>query len=148
MSNVSPATPEQAPRRIWDNQLAVRLVASAAIGSTFVYLTWRLLTTRVGAPMWLFAPVFVLELWGLFRLLVDTRVLWTVPPTKRLELTEVPKVDVVVTTFHEPVHVVRATLIGANAIAVPHGTVLVDDSGRDEMRQLAAEIGVRYEHRG
>ena len=148
MSNVSPATPEQAPRRIWDNQLAVRLVASAAIGSTFVYLTWRLLTTRVGAPMWLFAPVFVLELWGLFRLLVDTRVLWTVPPTKRLELTEVPKVDVVVTTFHEPVHVVRATLIGANAIAVPHGTVLVDDSGRDEMRQLAAEFGVRYEHRG
>ncbi len=150
MSNATPATPtdRSGTTRLWDNQIAVRLVASAAIGSTLVYLTWRLLTTRIGAPMWLFAPVFVLEVWGLFRLLIDTRVLWTVPRTERLALTEVPKVDVVVTTFHEPVHVVRATLIGANAIAVPHGTIVIDDSGREEMRQLAEEFGARYEHRG
>lgn len=148
MSDTTDAATSRNRGGLWDHHVAVRLAASAAIGSTLVYLGWRATSTRIGAPMWLFVAVFVLEVWSLLRIAIDTRVLWTLPSTERAPLTSVPDVEVVVTTFHEPVHIVRATLLGCNAIALPHRTVLVDDSGREEMRALADGLGVRYVHRG
>ena len=53
-------------------------------------------------------------------------------------------VDVFVTTYNEPVEVLRRTLEGALAIDYPHQTWLLDDGNRVEMRALAAEIGCLY----
>ncbi len=134
-------------RLLWERQGLVRVVSSFAIASTLVYLGWRVITTSGESALWLFVALFALESWTLMRLVVDVRVLWTVPKTTRPELREVLSVDIVVTTFHEPVQVVRATLLGCNAVSYPHNTLLVDDSGRAEMRDLAAELGASYLHR-
>lgn len=132
----------------WENQLLVRVLAGAALVTTMAYLMWRVTTTRGDTPVGLFAALLAIEVWMFAKLALDTTVLWTVPRSHRPDLGTTQSVDVVVTTFHEPVHVVRATLIGCRSIAYPHGTYLIDDAGRDEMRALADEFGVRYIHRG
>ena len=50
------------------------------------------------------------------------------------------RVDVFVTTVHEPVDMLRRTLLAARSIDYPHQTWLLDDGDRAEMRRLAAEL--------
>ncbi|HEV3485643.1 MAG TPA: glycosyltransferase, partial [Vicinamibacterales bacterium] len=53
-------------------------------------------------------------------------------------------VDVFITTYDEPLSVVRRTAIGAKAITYPHKTYIMDDGRRDEMKAMAEELGVGY----
>jgi cellulose synthase (UDP-forming) len=58
-----------------------------------------------------------------------------------------PTVDVLVPTYNEPLHVVRATVIAAKAMHYPDAklrVVLLDDGRRAEFREFAAEVGVEY----
>ena len=58
-----------------------------------------------------------------------------------------PTVDVLVPTYNEPLHVVRATVIVAKAMDYPAEKMrilLLDDGRRDEFRDFAAQIGVEY----
>ena len=132
----------------WDNTALVRLIAVSAVTATTVYLAWRATSTGSGVPGWYFYPLLMAEFVGLVRLVLEARVGWTVPARTRPEITGVISTDIVVTTFHEPEHVVRATLLGCRAVAHRHGTILVDDAGRPEMKALALEFGVTYLHRG
>ena len=66
-----------------------------------------------------------------------------------------PVVDVLIPTFHESLDVVRYTVLAALQMDWPAeklNVVLLDDGGRSEFRQFAAEAGVRYiartEHSG
>ena len=132
----------------WDNTTLVRLTAVAAVIATTVYLAWRATSTGTGIPAQYFYPLLAAEMVGFVRLILEARVGWTVPASSTPDITEVISADIVVTTFHEPEHVVRATLLGCRAVAYPHGTLLVDDAGRAEMEALAIEFGVQYVHRG
>lgn len=53
-----------------------------------------------------------------------------------------------VTTYKEPVELVRWTVRAARDIAYPHRTVLLDDGNRPEMRAMAEALGVVYRARG
>jgi cellulose synthase (UDP-forming) len=53
-------------------------------------------------------------------------------------------VDVFVPTFREPLHIIRRTAMAAKAINYPHATWILDDGKRDEVRELAQELGLRY----
>jgi cellulose synthase (UDP-forming) len=58
-----------------------------------------------------------------------------------------PTVDVLVPTYNEPLHVVRATVIAAKTIHYPAEKVrvlLLDDGRRAEFREFAAQVGVEY----
>ena len=60
----------------------------------------------------------------------------------------VPTVDVFVPTYSEPVEMLRRTIIGCQAMDYPRMTVyLLDDQRRPAMRQLAEELGCRYQDR-
>ncbi|MCP3936907.1 MAG: glycosyltransferase [Actinomycetia bacterium] len=131
----------------WDQPVLARSVASVAILATTGYLVWRFTSTRGATPLWLFAPLLGIEIWTFARLALDAIVLWTVPPSERADIGSLQSVDIFVTTFHEPEHLVRATLLGCRALGYPHSTVLIDDAGRDEMVALAEEFGVQYLHR-
>lgn len=54
------------------------------------------------------------------------------------------KIDVIIPTYHEPLDIIRKTLIAAKDIEYPHHTILLDDGRREEVKQLADEIGVGY----
>lgn len=53
-------------------------------------------------------------------------------------------VDVLVPTYKEPLQVIRRTVMAAKAIHYPHGTFVLDDGKRGEVKALAEELGVRY----
>jgi cellulose synthase (UDP-forming) len=56
-----------------------------------------------------------------------------------------PRVDIFVPTYSEPVEMLRRTIIGCQAIDYPLKTIyLLDDQRRPAMRQLAEELGCGY----
>lgn len=55
--------------------------------------------------------------------------------------------DVFITTYGEPVHVIRETVTAALAMRGAHITWVLDDGRSDEVRDLAAELGARYVRR-
>ncbi len=53
-------------------------------------------------------------------------------------------VDVFVPTYKEPLEIIRRTIIAAKNIKYPHQTFLLDDGKREEVKNLAQELGVIY----
>jgi cellulose synthase (UDP-forming) len=53
-------------------------------------------------------------------------------------------VDVLITTYNEPVDLVRETARAARDISYPHQTWVLDDGSRPEMAAACAELGVGY----
>ena len=59
-----------------------------------------------------------------------------------------PHVDILVPTYGEPLAVLQRSLLGCTQQSYPHTSVLVlDDSGREEVKRLAQQLGCRYMHR-
>jgi len=54
------------------------------------------------------------------------------------------KVDVFITTYDEPLEVLRRTAIGARAITYPHRTYMLDDGERDEVKAMCQQLGLGY----
>lgn len=113
--------------------------------SGIVYLAWRLTAFNVEAPI--FSSVFwtaeVLAFAAaLIRLYVTRRGdrRRVDPPTAAVW----PEIDVFVTTYTEPVEVVRRTLAACAAMTGAHRTVLLDDGARAEMARLARAYGCDY----
>ncbi len=126
----------------WRHALAAVYVA-AMLG----YLGWRITIVNWTSPglsfVYLGAEMmgFILGLTLIFSSW-DYRHRESPPPPPGLA------VDVFVTTYNEPVELVRRTLRAARDIAYPHRTVLLDDGNRPEMRAMAEELGVVYLARG
>jgi cellulose synthase (UDP-forming) len=53
-------------------------------------------------------------------------------------------VDVFITTYNEPIELVRETATAALAIRYPHATFVLDDGNRPEMRRMTEELGCGY----
>lgn len=124
--------------------VAVRFgVVALACVTAFVYFTWRVGVVNPAVPVfsWL---VLGAELVGFLRMLAF---LVSTAGTEDREPPPAPPelaVDVFVTTYDEPIDVVRRTVMAALAIRYPHETWLLDDGNRGPMRQIADELGCRY----
>jgi cellulose synthase (UDP-forming) len=107
------------------------------------YLSWRPSTFNHDAPVFSWT-VYGAELFGCLIALLNLFMVW------RLSVREPPPaesghlVDVFVTTYNEPVEMLRRTLVAATRIEYPHQTWLLDDGNRPEMRALAGELEVNY----
>jgi cellulose synthase (UDP-forming) len=53
-------------------------------------------------------------------------------------------IDVLVPVANEPIDLLRKTLIAAVAIDYPHKTYILDDGNSQEVRMLAAQLGIYY----
>ncbi len=82
-------------------------------------------------------------LWNMFALMMTGRLTnrdpGPAPPGRT--------VDVFITCYDEPLEVLRRTSIGARAIHYPHRTYMLDDGKREEVRAMAAELGIGYVRR-
>lgn len=56
-------------------------------------------------------------------------------------------VDVFITVYGEPLHVIERTALAAVAMHGEHATWILDDGRSDDVRDLAAEVGARYVRR-
>ena len=120
-----------------------KLVAIQFLVFGLWYLGWRATTLNAEAPVFS-ALIYGAELFGFMCALLHIFMCWRL--TVRLAPSPRPgmTVDVLVPTFNESVDLVRKTLLAARAMNYPHETWLLDDGRRDEMRALAAQLGVHY----
>ena len=122
----------------------MRAVASVALLLGVVYLAWRLIDTWQGSNPNLFVVLYACELFGWAMLATFAFLAWRIPPRARPPIGSRPSVAVFVCTYDEGLHVLEATLVGCNGISYPHTTYVLDDGRRDEVRDLADRLGVRY----
>lgn len=136
-------------RRLPQYRLAV-LIASATMSARYLY--WRLTETiNFASPAAIFVSCLLMaaELYAVLVLLLGF--FQSVETIERDPLPlpddpgQWPSIDVYVPSFNESVDVLLPTLIGCKAMDYPRKKVyLLDDGRREEMRQLAARLGIHY----
>ena len=122
----------------------VRCVAVVALLFSVYWIWWRW-TSTLNWKHPIFSILLVLaETTGLISMCFFIFNVW------RLERREPPraprglKVDVFITCYDEPLQLLRRTAIGARAIRYPHGTYVLDDGKRDEVKAMCEELGIGY----
>jgi cellulose synthase (UDP-forming) len=121
------------------------------------YLLWRSLTTlNVSAPLdGVFSiGLFLLEIFLLLTNILQLfLMLWVKdrrPEANRLAIDVVegrftPSVDILIPTYNEPAYILKRTVIGCQALDYANKKIyLLDDTRREEIRQLAEELGCEY----
>lgn len=108
-----------------------------------IYMAWRL-TTLNPDSMPLSLTYYVAECFGF--ILGLTIIVASQDYNHRIPkpVLENRSVDVLIPTYKEPIEVIRQTAISAKSIDYQHGTFILDDGRREEVKELAAELGINY----
>jgi cellulose synthase (UDP-forming) len=134
--------------------MTVSVFSTVRYGYWRVTQTWEGITSADHSYQW--DAIFVLLLLAAEFFAFCTLILGyfqTLRPLKRSPLplagdpANWPTVDVVVPSYNEPLHVVKATVMAARAVNYPAEkmrVVLLDDGGRPAFREFAAQVGVDY----
>ncbi len=136
----------------------IRLSCLVALVVSVAYLTWRVLDTFNPDALWLSLLLFGAECYGLVMFVMHVVLTWD-PGTLERRLGLRPgqsladarlgapapgTVDVFIPTYDESVALLRKTVLAAREMRLPHETWVLDDGRRDEVRELAEELGVHY----
>lgn len=84
------------------------------------------------------------ELFGLTTLFLHAFSVWTLVDREPPAPASGVVADIFITTWNEPVDMLRNTLLAARHVRLARHIWLLDDGDRPEMRTLAAAMGVRY----
>ena len=119
----------------------VIIILSAATGLN--YIVWRWLASVNWESWWIAVPLVLAETYSLIDSLLFGLGAWRL--RERHDAPEVKRpvtVDVLVTTYNEPLDLVMDTARAAKAIRYPHETWILDDGDRAELRALAEAEGI------
>jgi cellulose synthase (UDP-forming) len=115
------------------------------------YLTWRYTASIYWAHWPVALALLAAETYSFVDAWLFSLTMWRwrqrsepPPPLGALPGETPVGVDVFITTYNEPVELVRTTLRAAQAISYPHRVALLDDGARPAMRALAEEAGAGY----
>jgi cellulose synthase (UDP-forming) len=126
-----------------------RLIGLLASVAGVTYIVWRWGWTLNPAALWFAIPLAVAETYSVIDALLFVLMMWKPVRREPPPPIEGATVDVFVTTYNEPLEVVRPTLEAAVHIDWPELRVhLLDDGARPTMRALAAALGCGYHTRG
>jgi cellulose synthase (UDP-forming) len=127
-------------------QRKLRLLIPLNIALAVWYFEWLLRPGRVGNPV-LFDLLVAAEIFNLVQAVGFWWTCWhgrdrdPAPPWSGPS----PAVDVLVPVYNEPLDVVAPTVTAALRLSGAHVRVhLLDDAGRDDLRDLARRTGARY----
>jgi cellulose synthase (UDP-forming) len=109
------------------------------------YILWRWLHSVAWSAWWIAVPLVVAETYSLTDSFLFGATMWRrrqrgEPPPPIQDAT----VDILITTYNEPVEMVATTARGALAVRYPHKTWILDDGAREEMAEAARGLGVGY----
>jgi cellulose synthase (UDP-forming) len=130
-------------------QLSIRVLVLLTLTSGTLYVGWRWLFSVNWVNWWIAVPLVLAETYSLVDSYLFGLTMW-----RRKDRGEAPPppegatVDVLITTYDEPVEMVVATAKASERIAHPHTTWILDDGDRPEMRAAAERLGVGYLTRG
>ncbi|MGF1478904.1 MAG: glycosyltransferase [Cyanophyceae cyanobacterium] len=139
--------------RLWSRSVVVVIL----LALTGRYLLWRSLSTlNLADPLngSLSLGVFGIEVLAIASYSLQLVLLLKAKPRHReadyfsMAVTQgkfTPAVDILIPTYSEPPFILRRTIIGCQALNYAPKTIyLLDDKRRQEMRDLAAELGCEY----
>ncbi|HWI75881.1 MAG TPA: glycosyltransferase [Sphingomicrobium sp.] len=131
--------------RTRSHELDRRARAAVAAWAVFtcLYLYVRIPLWNPGSPT-LSTLLLAAELFGIFSLALHIFSTWTLVDRRAPPPAAGASADIFVTTWNEPVEMLRNTLLAAKAVRHAGTVWLLDDGARPEMRRLAAELGVAY----
>ena len=121
-----------------------RVIAVLAIAVTVYYLYWRVTETFNQNALFFSWSLWCAEVFGFRTTLLFYFTVWKPTTREAPDAPEGKTIDVLIPTINEPVEVLRKTLLACNDIEYPHRTLVLDDGGRDEVRELAEELGCVY----
>jgi cellulose synthase/poly-beta-1,6-N-acetylglucosamine synthase-like glycosyltransferase len=126
--------------RIW----LIRAFIFLAAIFTIRYFYWRVGSTMNPAAVWFFYIFLGAEMLNFIEAALFYFTTWK--PTSRTSQPAISgkSVDVFITTYDEPVSLLRETALCAVSIRYPHKTYLLDDGSRAEVEELARELGCTY----
>ena len=126
-------------------QMLVRISVALTLTVGVLYVTWRWVDSINWSVWWIAVPLIVAETYSLTDSFLFGATMWRrkvrgEPPPPPDHVT----VDVVITTFGEPVEMVLETAVAAKSIQRAHETWILDDAGRPDMAAAAEAAGVGY----
>jgi cellulose synthase (UDP-forming) len=127
----------------WQEWL-IRAVAVVTLAYGVYYLAWRWTASLNYDALWFAIPLVLAETWGLLTAFIMVHSVWRLKHRQPVQPRPGLNADVFITCFDEPLEVIRRTAVGARAIRYPHRTYILDDGKRDEVRAMAAQLGIDY----
>ncbi len=125
-----------------------RVIALADIALALYYFAFRYTRSINVNALWFAIPLLIAETYSFIDTLLFIFMLWKPPLRKTPPPLPGRTVDVFITTYNEPVELVRITVEAALRIRYPHHTYVLDDGNRPELRAVCEEIGCGYITRG
>lgn len=125
-----------------------RIIAATDILLALYYFAFRYTASVNVHALWIAIPLLLAETYSFVDAVLFVFMMWR---PKRRTAPPAPagcSVDVFITTYSEPVELVRETAEAANKICYPHHTYVLDDGNRPEMRAICEELGCGYITRG
>ena len=129
--------------------LVMRIVIVITLALGINYVVWRWMFSLNFDAWWIAIPLVLAETYSLIDVCLFGMTVWrsrSRPPPPRPA--EGATVDVLITSYNEPVEMVMETALAAQAIRHPHNTWILDDGSRPELRAAAEDAGVGYITRG
>ena len=125
-----------------------QLIMLMALVTGVLYLVYRAIYTVNYNALWFWVLFYLAELHGLFEFSLFSFDVWEPQHPQSKPARPGLKVDVFICTYNEEPDLLRKTIMGAQAIDYPHTTYVLDDGRRDEVRDLAEALGIKYITRG
>ena len=131
--------------RLW----VFRIIALANLILAFYYIVWRYTSSLNMRALWFAIPLVLAETYSVIDTILFLFMVWKPPRRITPPPLEGATADVYITTYNEPVELVRLTAEAACRITWPNTRVYVlDDGARPAMEAMAEELGCGYITRG
>ncbi|MGS0687369.1 glycosyltransferase family 2 protein [Nakamurella sp. GG22] len=123
----------------------IRVLITLTILLGFNYVMWRWLFSVNWTAWWIAVPLVIVETYSLIDCALFGLMMWRLKERPEPDPPPVAAtVDVLITTYNEPIDMVMTTARAAQRIRYPHRTWILDDGGRPDMRAAAEADGVGY----
>ena len=125
--------------------LVIRILITLTVLLGVNYVLWRWLFSVNWNAWWIAVPLVIVETYSLIDCILFGVTMWRLKerPEPDPPLPDVT-VDVLITTYNEPIDLVMNTAGAAERISYPHRTWILDDGARPEMAAAAATEGIGY----
>jgi cellulose synthase (UDP-forming) len=135
---------DQVARRAWSlRRRTLRTLIVLNIAGTAWWLAW-LLDPRHAANVVLYGLLLVAQALNLFQIFGYWHSIWHLRPPQRRPGGFATAVDVMITTYDEPLEIIERTVKAAVTMQYPHRTLVLDDGRREEVAAIARRLGAEW----
>lgn len=136
------------PTNLNTRLIVFRIVAIITCIVGVNYIIWRYFFSLNHTALWFSIPLILAETYSVIDLLLFSFMMWK-PAQRNSPEPFDASVDVFITTYNEPIDLVRITAQAAKQIEWSDLRVyILDDGSRPEAQQMAREVGCEYITRG